>query len=420
MNNLQELVSHGIEKSTAINMLDGYSKRIGTMNGIYCIKDIEYDFSSKGKIVTLQCSKCGKTITRVMINGRNKWSELIKTCECQKEAEKQRKILEKKKEQRKLLESRVGEIHGDYTIASISNDEEKPMYTLKCNTCGAEKEVSALTFDQRTKFHCTKHYEQPVKFDDSYIGRKNNFLTIIGMTKNKDGKKMFLCRCDCGNIKPVKPTFWETGKIKSCGCKHDELISTHGGSNDRLYQVWRNMKGRCENGNRDEYNNYGGRGIKVCKEWHDYAAFKKWAYESGYDENAPFGECTIDRINVNGNYEPNNCRWISNVEQQKNKRPREETKNGGYRKFIILNGERISVKKACDMAGVNVSTFEYRVNKKGMSNEDALVIKEKNESSMRVRVNSDMRTYLFRKSQEENKTVSQIIRDLIVREMRKQ
>ena len=95
----------------------------------------------------------------------------------------------------------------------------------------------------------------------------------------------------------------------------------HGGINDRLYEVWGSMKKRCNNPNDKSYKNYGGRGIKVCKEWNEnYLSFKKWAYKNGYDENAPHGECTIDRINVNGNYEPNNCRWISNAEQQKNKR----------------------------------------------------------------------------------------------------
>jgi hypothetical protein len=83
------------------------------------------------------------------------------------------------------------------------------------------------------------------------------------------------------------------------------------------------MLARCFNPNNYEYANYGGRGIRVCDVWkEDYAAFRSWALAHGYDEDAPFGECTIDRIDVNGHYEPSNCRWITMAEQQKNKRPR--------------------------------------------------------------------------------------------------
>lgn len=80
------------------------------------------------------------------------------------------------------------------------------------------------------------------------------------------------------------------------------------------------MKQRCELETSLHYKSYGGRGIKLCDEWHDYETFKNWAYSSGYDENAPRGQCTIDRIDVNGNYEPSNCRWVSMEVQAKNKR----------------------------------------------------------------------------------------------------
>lgn len=137
------------------------------------------------------------------------------------------------------------------------------------------------------------------------------------------------CKCDCGNITVVTGSNLTSGHTKSCGCLNSKMTSernkvimvVHGGVNDRLYEVWGSMKKRCNNPNDKSYKNYGGRGIKVCKEWDEnYLSFKKWAYKNGYDENAPHGECTIDRIDVNGNYEPNNCRWISNAEQQKNKR----------------------------------------------------------------------------------------------------
>lgn len=107
--------------------------------------------------------------------------------------------------------------------------------------------------------------------------------------------------------------------------KCDGKILTYGDRskryNERLYNVWNSMKSRCYNPNVASYKNYGGRGIEVCDEWaHNFPTFQKWAIENGYDPDAPYGECTIDRIDVNGNYEPSNCRWVSMDVQRYNKR----------------------------------------------------------------------------------------------------
>lgn len=80
------------------------------------------------------------------------------------------------------------------------------------------------------------------------------------------------------------------------------------------------MRQRCNDPAHKSYHNYGGRGITVCSEWDDYAAFERWAFDNGYDPSAPYGACTLDRIDVNGNYEPGNCRWVDAKEQAKNKR----------------------------------------------------------------------------------------------------
>lgn len=133
------------------------------------------------------------------------------------------------------------------------------------------------------------------------------------------------CRCDCGNYTLVDSCQLVTGKTQSCGCLHLEHLQRgnvkHGGASDRLYKVYHNMKNRCYNINSDDYKYYGGRGIRICDEWLDnYQSFKEWAYANGYDKDAPKGECTIDRIDVNKNYEPSNCRWVSMEVQSRNRR----------------------------------------------------------------------------------------------------
>lgn len=155
-------------------------------------------------------------------------------------------------------------------------------------------------------------------------------LTVISrasdyVAPNGDHHVMWLCQCSCGNTTIVDTGALVKGHTKSCGCLHRENLSrgnkTHGGCHDRLYKVYYNMKNRCLNANSQDYKYYGGRGITICNEWlKDYVAFRQWAYSSGYDKDAEHGKCTLDRIDVNGNYEPNNCRWVDMATQCRNRR----------------------------------------------------------------------------------------------------
>ena len=141
-----------------------------------------------------------------------------------------------------------------------------------------------------------------------------------GYTKN--ASKLWLCECECGNTTVVSTHRLVSGHTKSCGCLHKDLLklrlTTHGGTKDRLFNVWWDVKRRCEKEYDKNFNQYGGRNIQICDEWKDYAVFRKWAINNGYDEYAKYGECTLDRIDVNGNYCPENCRWISMKEQRFN------------------------------------------------------------------------------------------------------
>lgn len=157
---------------------------------------------------------------------------------------------------------------------------------------------------------------------EDLTGRRFGRLTVIEETEVRKGNSVvWLCECDCGTRKGISAHCLKSGRVLSCGCYNKTKELTHGLSHTRLHHAWLSMIDRCNNPNNKEYKNYGGRGIKVCDEWlNSFEAFRDWAYANGFDADVPRDKCTIDRIDVNGNYEPDNCRWTDMKVQCRNRR----------------------------------------------------------------------------------------------------
>lgn len=197
-------------------------------------------------------------------------------------------------------------------------------------------------------------------------GLKFGRLTVIEFVGyDKYRSAQWKCKCDCGNEVIVDGRCLRRSNTKSCGCLNKDSHITHpnhkihGMSGTRIYRIWKAMKARCSNQN-DVL--YGGRGIIVCDEWKSFVPFYKWAIKNGYDENK-----SIDRINVNGNYSPDNCRWSLISEQANNKR---------NNKRITINGETYNALEWSKITGVSYQTIWKRM-KKGLSGEE--LIKKKGE-----------------------------------------
>ena len=166
-------------------------------------------------------------------------------------------------------------------------------------------------------------------FNDLSGARFNRLLVIEKSGRSTDRHILWLCKCDCGNETIVTSRDLTSGHTQSCGCYNKEMTSKaktkHGGrgnhkNTERLYRIWADMRRRCNSKELKSYKYYGGLGVKVCNEWENYSSFRSWALGKGYQEKAPKGECTIDRINPYGNYSPDNCRWATVAEQNRNQR----------------------------------------------------------------------------------------------------
>lgn len=180
------------------------------------------------------------------------------------------------------------------------------------------------------------------------IGNKYNKLTVLSFSHyhkqpNGDNKEYYVCLCDCGKQKIVRKDMLIYGGVKSCGCllyeKSKENNKKHGLYKSRIYQIYYGMLQRCYNTKNIKYDVYGGRGISVCDNWkNDFKNFYVWASNNGYNENL-----TLDRIDNDGNYCPENCRWTSKAVQSANRRPKSNSYGVCYCKKIKRYRSRICI-----------------------------------------------------------------------------
>lgn len=191
-------------------------------------------------------------------------------------------------------------------------------------------------------------------------GKKFGKLTVISKAESdKYGATRWLCECDCGNKKIVRGNGLKRGYVKSCGCIRVSPPNTkHKESKTKLYQRWISILRRCESPNFPYYKDYGARGITVCEEWHDYLEFKKWV-----EETQPAGDYSIDRIDNNKGYSPDNCKWSNRKEQANNRRSNVS---------IEYQGETHNLTEWSQILGFDYKNVHNRMNKLGWSFEKAI------------------------------------------------
>lgn len=197
---------------------------------------------------------------------------------------------------------------------------------------------------------------------NNLIGRKFGKLLVIERSgSDKNGQALWKCICECGTSKIISGHDLISKKgTKSCGCsrRYNTGLYKHGLSNTRLHSIWRSIQGRCYNPKNKSFHFYGGRGIKVCNEWLlDFMSFYNWSINNGYQENL-----TIDRIDSNKNYCPENCRWVDRTQQANNTR---------RNRLIEHNGEIKTLSEWSKILDFNYSTVQTRM-KKGYSFEQAI------------------------------------------------
>lgn len=250
------------------------------------------------------------------------------------------------------------------------NYRNRKTWLCKCD-CGNKKVISQddLKSGKTNSCGCLRKEMMSEKSFKDLKGKRFGEWTVLDLSgKNKYNQRLWKCKCSCGEIAEVTSGVLLGGYSRSCrDCaykKKGENQKTHGMSRNRIYKIYQGVLNRCNNKNNYSFEHYGGRGIMVCDKWsgeHGFENFYKWAIENGYSE-----ELTIDRIDVNGNYEPDNCRWVDMKAQANNRRNNVS---------IMYNGKNQTLAQWSEELGINFYTLYARIEKNNWDVERAFTTK---------------------------------------------
>lgn len=349
---------------------------IGQRYNHWTVIDVVYNDNRKEYEWVCQCD-CGNIVQQRVYNIRNGKSKHCRQCigGIKKSSKKSQKI----KKEKNAIDTHIGKIYGELTVLDEYYDKKRKARMFKCKcSCGGERIVRKYEVLNGSITHCGGKVHRMYKHnnDKIYIGKRYGSLTVQAFDYDKEKKVvLWVCKCDCGNIRTVVPNLVKNGSVKSCKeCvqktiiqNNKELNKTHGLSDTRIYHIWLGMRDRCKNPKNDSYKYYGGRGIKVCKEWNEsFESFYKWVIENGYRD-----DLTIDRINNDGYYEPSNCRWATYKEQNNNKRKPKP------RIYLTIDGIEKSLKEWSKESEFTTQAIVYRLNVKNMPPKEAVFGKRK-------------------------------------------
>lgn len=276
----------------------------------------------------------------------------------------------------------TGQIFNYLTVIRKSDKKTKDnriLWECRCK-CGNITYVTSNALKHGTKScGCYSRENASKRSRKDLVGKKFGRLTVTSYSHtNEKGRAVWNCKCECGNSIKVSSSYLLSHETKSCGClvkevsrkqalirnKGNKFGLKHGKHEFKLYKVWKSMNGRCNCPTNSQYEYYGGRGIEVCSQWkNNFNAFYEWGMTNGYNEKASKGECTIDRIDVNGDYEPSNCRWVNLKVQANNKRNNRK---------ITFNGITKNLCEWAEITGIRAETIRTRIDKLTWSIEKAL------------------------------------------------
>lgn len=258
-----------------------------------------------------------------------------------------------------VFEDKTGMRFGRLTVIEYRG---KSTWSCRCD-CGNIVTVKSNALNSGNTKSCgcyIRDIRRKPKHD--LVGKRFGRLTVLEYA----GSERWKCVCDCGGTALVRTNNLILGNTRSCGCYQRNVASRvsrkHGDSSMPLYKVWCSMKQRCCNPNSKAYRDYGGRGIRICDEWVDYEPFREWAMSAGYKQGL-----TIDRIDNDGNYCPDNCRWVGMSVQNANKRPYEKPRLFKSVDMCDEDGNTVmsfpSIKAASEYLGGNTTSNRVGISK---------------------------------------------------------